>query len=608
MTDKHQITLVQIEARCTPKIFQRGQTYYEEGAIYKRRMNGDGVDALCSGSERKPYHVSALWKNGQLVWTQCDCPYDYEGDCKHVVALLLTCLYHPEKISTRTLAKTTKPIAPSKSRIIQPPQMTPPPAPKPPQNVPLMQRQHHELVRMVNQMLQRYPDLDDIVNPIPPSSEAGSYRRLLQRALYQYANTMDEEESAHEIVRITTIGDDHAKKGDWERATEIYNLILESFAIGSIPHYYPLQGFFAVAINGVVGSIERCLAQLTEMQTRLWVLNALVQLWSWQVRYNNAEVGGDVQTLLYTSIRPEEVPPMQRWVKLEMNLGRHENNWAVQQAKYDNFLRMLGAMRSQKPTRLIQELSTQGMLHAYIKRLALLGQVKEAVQVLTTELRHGSRRAEGLQALWDGGQQAWALSLAKDGMATHLDSDVIEWVLKMCHQHDPYKEVIVEWMVLHVRCTRQMNHYDALKEMAQIQNRWDAVYPQLIDEVQASGDNALLINIYLHDEKWDLAWRTLRKVEASPEGDSDGLDLHVAQASCDEYPERAIPVYMKYVHQHIGQRNREGYAEAVRLLGMVQGAYEQQDEFERWERVIATLRTQYKALRTLQNELKRAGL
>lgn len=96
----------------------------------------------------------------------------------------------------------------------------------------------------------------------------------------------------------------------------------------------------------------------------------------------------------------------------------------------------------------------------------------------------------------------------------------------------------------------------------------------------------------------DLAWRTLRKVEASPEGDSSGLDLYLAQASCEEYPERAIPVYMKYVHQHIAQRNRDSYFEAVRLLNRVQELYEQLDEFERWERAIASIRTQYKTLRT----------
>ena len=46
----------------------------------------------------EPYHVSVEFMPTGIADAYCSCPYYYEGDCKHIVALLLTYLHDPETI------------------------------------------------------------------------------------------------------------------------------------------------------------------------------------------------------------------------------------------------------------------------------------------------------------------------------------------------------------------------------------------------------------------------------------------------------------------------------------------------------------------------------
>lgn len=611
MTDNPKITLEQIEARCTPQVYERGEVYFKGGAITDMRWNGRGIDARCRGSHGMTYRVSVLLKDDDVVWTHCDCPYRYEGDCKHAIALLLTYLHHPEQVTPPAH------IAKSRAKLTPPPISTPkpitPPSPtvtsKPPvisQNVPLRERPHHELVQLIHQMMQRYPDLEEIVNPLPPSSDMIQCRDDLKRAFFRYDDMLDEEWTARELMRLATVGDDFAGQGEWMKASGIYTVIVEEFVYRITPHRYRLQGFFTLAINAVVVSMGRCMTHLSELQARLKMLYAWSKLWAWQVRYNYPEMGGDVLTLLYAHIQSDEVPPIRRWLKSEMNLFWYGQTDASTQ--YERCLRVLALIRSQKLHRLVQELTEQGMLHSYIKRLLIIGQVDEVKRLFDTEHLSGQQQVAVLDVLWSSGYETLAMQSALEWVQHHWDGDVIVWGMQRCERHRQYQSESMLWMCLYVRYTRQMRDYDQLKQIGIQQNRWDEVYQALITDVERSGDKRLLVEIYVHDEKWDLAWRVVRQAEALPEWANKGLDLYVARASGHDYPERAIPILLKYAHEHIAQRNREGYEDAVRLLLMVQELYEQQDEYERWEQVIARIRMQYKGLRLLKEALEREGL
>ncbi|WIV68846.1 SWIM zinc finger family protein [Natrialbaceae archaeon AArc-T1-2] len=71
---------------CTAQTFQRGVSYVEEGRVRELTVEGREVTATVRGSReyRTTVDLSADDFDG---W--CSCPYDYAGDCKHIVAVLL---------------------------------------------------------------------------------------------------------------------------------------------------------------------------------------------------------------------------------------------------------------------------------------------------------------------------------------------------------------------------------------------------------------------------------------------------------------------------------------------------------------------------------------
>jgi len=75
-----------IQSRSTDAVFERGVNYHDEGRIQQLDRFDNLVTASVSGS--KLYDVTIEF-GGRNIDTQCTCPYDDSGDCKHVVAVLL---------------------------------------------------------------------------------------------------------------------------------------------------------------------------------------------------------------------------------------------------------------------------------------------------------------------------------------------------------------------------------------------------------------------------------------------------------------------------------------------------------------------------------------
>jgi hypothetical protein len=79
-------TREEIRDLCTEQSFERGVNYWENGRVQELDVDGERTRATVRGSN--DYDVSIDVAN-DAVHTHCSCPYDYAGDCKHIVAVLL---------------------------------------------------------------------------------------------------------------------------------------------------------------------------------------------------------------------------------------------------------------------------------------------------------------------------------------------------------------------------------------------------------------------------------------------------------------------------------------------------------------------------------------
>ncbi|EMA05598.1 SWIM zinc finger [Haloarcula vallismortis] len=79
-------TQEEIRSLCTEQSFERGRNYYHQGRVQELNIDGGEISATVRGSN---YYDVAIDVATDPIHTRCSCPYDYAGDCKHVVAVLL---------------------------------------------------------------------------------------------------------------------------------------------------------------------------------------------------------------------------------------------------------------------------------------------------------------------------------------------------------------------------------------------------------------------------------------------------------------------------------------------------------------------------------------
>src|SRR2546428_8850352 len=146
-----------IQAYSDEASFQKGYDYYLHHAIVEPTLSESVLRAFCHGSGLSPYRVEAtLLPAGEnsahkLASTVCSCPRG--GFCKHLVALLLTWLHHPDRFMVR-------------SRLMGR----------------LSEKSREELLALLDQLVQRPPDIDTMVEllvelplalPVPETTRQG---------------------------------------------------------------------------------------------------------------------------------------------------------------------------------------------------------------------------------------------------------------------------------------------------------------------------------------------------------------------------------------------------------------------------------------------------
>lgn len=217
------ITEDQIQDRCTKKVFSRGEGYFYDEAIENPMFHGWTLSANCQGSEDTPYRVSVELTPTGIADAECSCPYDWGGDCKHIVALLLTYVHEPEEIRS---------VDPMLTAIAEKPRAT--------------------LLSIISELLKREPTLVPIVetytdsvaesqfgdtptaSTVVASATSTAYREQIDRL---FGDGFLEQHQLHEVIDQLTALLKHAKSLAQAGATEFALSILYALIHQSIVRY-----------------------------------------------------------------------------------------------------------------------------------------------------------------------------------------------------------------------------------------------------------------------------------------------------------------------------------------------------------------------------------
>jgi len=96
-----QITEADIRPLATDQSWSRGEDYYYSYRVEAIIWRDGLLIAEVEGSEYEPYIVQVEFDGNQICSTNCTCPYDWDGDCKHIIAALLYLCHRRDDIEQR---------------------------------------------------------------------------------------------------------------------------------------------------------------------------------------------------------------------------------------------------------------------------------------------------------------------------------------------------------------------------------------------------------------------------------------------------------------------------------------------------------------------------
>lgn len=491
----------------------------------------------------------------------------------------------------------------------------------------LAERSHEGLIALILQMVARYPDLATLVDrPVPRPTAKGEQAARVDVALFQRQLRQAIDHPTHHnadtvlyaVQSVAEAACDFANAEQWHNASAIYRTILEEVIT---LEYYPAddEKDLSWELSRVVDGVFDCLKQAEikmDERARTILIDRLADMYIWDIQIGHSALGGGLLPEPFLQqLRPENIPTIRRRLEVaERKIAK--SPYGRVQGKRDMIERLqlqLDALEHKDPEESLQRLRQQGSYQLLFKKLLEMQRVDEAMEVIEKHITSHSDRFTAIATLTYEGHRDRAIWLAKSSLKAQFNSQLALW-LEIQLKADDDREALYRLRLLIMERQPSLDHYNRLKETAEIINAWKTVRPELMKTLEKKKSFGMLTKIHLAEQEWDAAWQTVEQyATTSPSergywGSIDWLEREVAQKTQHTHPHKALAVYIKAARSQIELRNRSAYQEAVKFLLNVRSIYRQLNEEDSWSAVIQGIRDEFPKLRALQEELKLAEL
>lgn len=578
------------------KSLAKGRSYYHSGAVINPVRRGNRLEALCEGTQYQPYRVWVTLGESGVMDASCTCPYAWEGYCKHIIALLLQYIHQPDSFMERDTVEAI-----------------------------LADRSKEELIALVGQMVEKYPDLQALIDrPIPGTQSTvpfkiESYRQELRRAFDHYSGSWGDTIAVDTIYAVIRSAKDFAEYGNWQSAAEIYCAILEE-SFDDDAYLLDQEGEFLMALDEVIAELNRCLdeGKLAENDTqRKLILKHMLDVYTWNIDYGGMDFATDVPQLALRYARADDIPAIR--VQIQDAKAEHAaqaySGWGLK--IYEEFLMQLDAIDNVDPEVTLQRLREQELYPLVFEKLLAMGRVEEAIQTVEAHLTTPYERRTALPRLAEAGQDEAAIRLAREMLDVEYTWHIMDWLLAY-YEKENDREMVFRSQLERMRKAPAIHHYTELRAAAMAlddsEEKWAETRTGIYQFLENGKHYNILTKVCLADEQWEAAWENLaiyRETLSATEGayEYHELALEVAERSRFALPDCAVTVYVDQAQRYIALRTRDDYATAAEYLAVARELYlDHLQDKETWEELIEEIKTENRRLPALQDELRKAGL
>ena len=582
-----QLTEKQIRERASDQSFQKGQAYYKSGAIYNpaRQASPGGValTAQCEGSSAPFYRLNVELDDGGVRSASCTCPYDWGGDCKHIVALLLMYIHEPDEFSEQK----------SVSEL-------------------LAGLDKDALAGLIQHMVERDPDLYDALELAIPAAKVAAqpttsgnakkrqtqvseetYRKQINRILKQayrgdYYDDWNEPGYIGDLQEVLETGIKFLEAGDAEGALIILRVLLEELTEeydGDMDY----NGDLACVIQDIgmplaeaILSVELDDSAHDELQGAMQnILDNLDEM---------IEAEDELELILATLERGwDELPNEEtEWEKYE------EEYWMVLDKLKQARLNVLVRRGDDEA---FLRLAEKSDVKRHTIKLIELGRLDEAVKA-SEKLENTSDAFTVAQKLREVGRLNEAIALAEKGleMGGPYLNQLALWLALLEESQDRKDKALSAYRIAYDESPK-IEIYRHIKRLSG--TNWENIQLALIRKAGEGYSKEVLVGIHLEESDWDAATKV-----AEQDMWSFRLLEKVAEAVIPYRPDWVIRVSLNQSDQLISQTQSKLYPIAARWLERAKKAYHQKGQDAEWQAYIDNLRATYVRRPALQREIK----
>jgi uncharacterized Zn finger protein len=576
------LTETSIRELARSKSYQRGQSYYEQGAVSDVVRRGHTVNAEVEGSRSQHYTITIEFDDDGVARTDCSCPYDHGGICKHRVAVLLTCLDEPESVRTRP--PLSELIADADRETIE---------------ELLLERAEDrpELVDWIETRLQTKTVTAEGATESSVSVDLEAVRRRAEHALPK-AGQHGHNDASAEAKRMAGELDELLEQarlaieaGDGETTLDVLAAITEVLVTnrwsGLLPHDVPdlfetLDELGVLFIEAVL-TTELDPSERSEWEQRL-------REWDDDTTFKHFMGRSVLGAAADAVVEGWDDDRLQRAMDGEIGHGKFRQDspgWNTTDV-VDVRLRILD--RQGRIDEYLNLSLAAGADTAHAEKLVEMGRIEEAVEYGIEHLSNPESLLSVAQTLREHGHADSAFTVAEHGLSLEeFGRDTLAEWLRDRAAREGEDELALDAAITAFEESPSVSSFEAVEELAD--EDWETIRADLLDSLRTERSRgrtaARVAEVFIHEGQYDdainLADRTGRTSVVEP----------VVEAVIEERPQWVIKTCKSRAEPIIEQGKHDSYDTAVRWLRRAGEAARVTNELDEWREYVETMREEH---------------
>jgi len=553
--------------------YNRGQSYYERGAVGEVVRRGETVRADVEGSQYQPYTVTVEFDDAGVAHTECTCPYDHGGICKHRVAVLLTCLRNPERVDDR----------PPVSELIEG-----------------TSREHLEEVlvelaenrpEIAEWIESRQTPVDTTTSDTTVSVNIESIRKRTNHALPKPGQRghndgyAEAERMASELDDLIEQAQQALDAGDGETAVEILEAVTEVLATnrwsGLLP-YDVTELYETLGLLGETFAEAMLVVELSESEREQW--EQRLSEWDEEIRRFTGR-----PTLAVAADATREGWDDDR-LQQALDGSLTDGDLEVDEPKFVAGLitvRLSALERQGRTDEYLNLARAAGKTQLYAEMLAREGEIQAAVDCATENLSTPQSLLEIAQTLRGTGNPMGALDVAEHGLIVDgfRKARLAEWLRDRAASLGK-EDLALRAAIVAFEESPSPSTYQAVEELAG--DEWESVRSELLESLRKqtpASEHAA--DVFLEEDLYDEA------VAVADRSGSSRVVKTVVEEATEHRPQWVIRTCKSNAEPIVEQGKHDSYETAVSWLRYAGEAAQEADELEEWREYVETMREEH---------------